>query len=42
MLYIYELEHIPEIVKTLRDRDIDKDLIKSVFDDEGKNLREKD
>ena len=42
MLYIYELEQIPEVVKILRQRDIDKDLIKSVFNEEGKNLREKD
>lgn len=42
MLYIYDLENIPETIRVLREREIDKDLIKSVFSFEGKNLRDKD
>lgn len=42
MLYIYEMKSIPQTVMILRQREIDKDLIKEVFSDEGKNLRDKD
>lgn len=41
-LYIYELENIPETVRLLRKRGIDRDLIKRVFDDENKDLKDKE
>ena len=42
MLYNYDIENIPQIVKMLRKRDIDKDLIKRVFEIESKDLKDKD
>lgn len=32
MLYNYDVENIPVIVKSLRERGLDRDLIKSVFE----------
>lgn len=42
MLYIYDIKNIPETIVILRERDIDKELIKSVFSEEDKGLRDKD
>lgn len=42
MLYNYDIENIPQIVKLLRERNIDKDLIKKVFEIESKDLKDKD
>ena len=41
-MYNYEVEAIPELVKNLRERDIDKDLIRKVFNENLETLRDKD
>jgi len=41
-LYIYELENIPQTIKLLHQRGVDKALIRRVFDDRNKDLKDKE
>lgn len=42
IIFNYDLDSIPGLVKSLREKGVSKELIKSVFDDEEKDLKDKE
>lgn len=42
LLYMYELEDMPKLVHSLKARNVDKELMRRVFGDESKELKDKE